>query len=47
MLRKLRNVFFSLLALILILLASLSALVETEAGSRWVVTGAAKLAHIT
>src|SRR5688572_5417976 len=47
MLRKLRNVFLSLLALVLILLASLSALVGTEAGSRWVVTGAARLANIT
>ena len=47
MLRKLRNVFFSLLALVLILLALLSALLETEAGSRWLVTGAAKLAHIS
>ncbi len=47
MLRKTRNLFFSLLALILILLASLSALVETETGSRWVVTRLASLVDIT
>lgn len=46
-LRKVRNLFFSLLALVLILLASLSALVETETGSRWVVTRIASLADIT
>lgn len=37
MLRKIRNIFFGLLAAFIILLASLSALVETETGSRWVV----------
>lgn len=36
-LRKIRNIVFSLLAAFIILLASLSALVETETGSRWVV----------
>lgn len=46
-LRKVRNLFFSLLALVLILLASLSALVETETGSRWVVTRIASLVDIT
>jgi translocation and assembly module TamB len=38
MLRKIRNIVFSLLAAFIILLASVSALVETETGSRWVVT---------
>ncbi len=47
MLRKLRNIFFSLLALMLILLASLSVLVETEAGSRWFVKRVASIADIT
>jgi len=47
MLRKLRNLFFSLLALLLILVASVSALVETEAGSRWVVTRLANLVGVT
>jgi translocation and assembly module TamB len=47
MLRKARNLFFSLLALVLILLASLSALVETETGSRWVVTRIANFVNIT
>lgn len=46
-LRKLRNLVLSFLALILMLLASLSALVETETGSRWVVTRAANLVDIT
>lgn len=45
-LRKLRNTFFSLLALVLILLASVSALLETETGSRLLVTSLAKLANI-
>ena len=43
-LRKLRNWFFSLVALLLILLATLSALVETQTGSRWVVNRLAGLA---
>lgn len=47
MLRKIRNIFFSLLALILILLASLSVLVETEAGSRWFVKRIASVVDIT
>ena len=47
MLKKIRNVFFSLLALILILLASLSALVETETGSRWVVKRLAGAVNIS
>lgn len=47
MLRRIRNIFFSLLALILILLASLSALVETETGSRWFVKRVASLVDIT
>lgn len=47
MLRKIRNIFFSLLATFIILLASLSALVETETGSRWVVTRFASWAGIT
>lgn len=46
-LRKLRNWFFSLVALLLILLATLSALLETQTGSRWVVTRAAALADVT
>jgi translocation and assembly module TamB len=46
MLRRIRNIFFSLLALLLILLASLSALVETETGSRWFVTRIASLVDI-
>jgi translocation and assembly module TamB len=46
MLRKLRNIFFSLLALLVILLATLSALVETETGSRWVVERIASFAGI-
>lgn len=47
MLRKLRNIFFSLLALLLILLATLSVLVETETGSRWFVKRVASIADIT
>src|SRR5690606_6267147 len=43
---KLRNIFFSLLALLVILLATLSALVETETGSRWVVERIASFAGI-
>ena len=46
MLRKLRNIFFSFLALVLILLASISALVETETGSRWVIKRIASLVDI-
>ncbi|MDO8343377.1 MAG: translocation/assembly module TamB domain-containing protein [Cellvibrio sp.] len=46
-LRRIRNIFFSLLALILILLASLSALVETETGSRWLVKRVASIVDIT
>ena len=45
-LRKLRNIFFSLLALLLILLATFSALVETEIGSRWVINRVANLVDI-
>lgn len=47
MLRKLRNIFFSLLALVIILLASISALVETDAGSRWVVKRVANVVGFT
>jgi len=47
MLRKIRHLFFSLLALVLILLASVSALVETETGSRWVVTRIANFVNVT
>jgi translocation and assembly module TamB len=47
MLRKLRNIFFSLLALILILLASVSVLVETETGSRWFIKRVASVVDIT
>ena len=46
MLRKLRNIFFSLLALLIIVLATLSALVETETGSRWVVERIVALTEI-
>jgi len=46
-LRKVRNFFFSLLALVLILLACLSAMVETQAGSRWLVNSVASLVNIT
>lgn len=46
-LRKIRNLFFSLLALILILLACVSALVETETGSRWVVKRLASAVDIS
>lgn len=42
-LKKIRNTFFSLLAFFLILLASISALVETETGSRWLITRIADL----
>ena len=45
-LRKFRNWFFSLVALLLILLATLSALLETQTGSRWVVTRLAALADV-
>lgn len=41
-----RNTFLSLLATLLILLASLSAVLETEAGSRWVVTALANFIGI-
>lgn len=47
MLRKLRNLFLGLIALLLILLATLSALVETQTGSRWVVTRLAALVDVT
>lgn len=43
LLKKIRNIFFSLLAVIVIVLATLSALVETESGSRWLVTRIAQL----
>jgi translocation and assembly module TamB len=46
-LRKVRNIFFSLLALLLILLATVSALVETETGSRWVVKRLASVVNIS
>ena len=45
-LRKLRNIFLSFLAVFLILLASISALVETETGSRWVIKRLASLVDI-
>ncbi len=38
MLRKLRNIIFSLLALLIILIASITTIVETPTASRWVVT---------
>lgn len=41
-----RNTFLSLLATLLILLASLSAVLETETGSRWVVTALANFIGI-
>lgn len=41
--KKARNIFFSLLAVALIVLACLSALVETETGSRWLVARIAAL----
>ncbi|MEN0037300.1 MAG: translocation/assembly module TamB domain-containing protein [Cellvibrio sp.] len=47
MLRKIRNIVFSLLAVFIIVLASVSALVETETGSRWVVARLASVAGIT
>lgn len=43
LLRKLRNVLVSVLALLVMLLATLSALVETESGSRWLVM---RIAHL-
>lgn len=46
MLKKLRKLFFSLLALSIILLATVSALVETETGSHWLVARIAGLADI-
>ncbi len=46
-LRKLRNLFFSIVALLLILLATVSALVETETGSHWVVNRLAGMADVT
>lgn len=46
-LSKIRNALFSLLALVLILLATVAALLETETGSRWLVTGAARVANIS
>jgi translocation and assembly module TamB len=45
-LKSIRNVFLSVLAALLILLASLSALMETETGSRWLVTRVADIAGI-
>lgn len=38
MLRKLRNIIFSLLALLIIIIASITTIVETPPASRWVVT---------
>ena len=46
-LRRIRNALFSLLALVLILLATVAALLETETGSRWLVTSAARVANIS
>lgn len=46
LLRKLRNFFLKLVALLLILLASMSALVETETGSHWVVNALAGLVNV-
>ncbi|WP_331344846.1 translocation/assembly module TamB domain-containing protein [Cellvibrio sp. UBA7661] len=46
MLKKLRNIFFSILALCIILLATVSALLETETGSHWLVTRVAGLVDI-
>ncbi|WP_049631577.1 translocation/assembly module TamB domain-containing protein [Cellvibrio sp. pealriver] len=46
MLKKLRKLFFSVLALCLILLATVSALVETETGSHWLVNRVAGLVDI-
>lgn len=46
LLRRIRNVFFCVLAVIIILLATISALVETETGSRWLITRVANLVNI-
>lgn len=46
-LSKIRNALFSLLALVLILLATVVALLETETGSRWLVISAARVANIS
>ncbi len=45
-LSKIRNALFSLFALVLILLATVAALLETETGSRWLVISAARVANI-
>lgn len=44
--KKARAVFFSLLAVFIIVLATVSAIVETETGSRWLITRVAALAGI-
>ncbi|HSC68801.1 MAG TPA: hypothetical protein VLC79_13970, partial [Cellvibrio sp.] len=46
-LRKLRKLFFTVVATIIIFLATLSTLMETENGSRWVIAGVAKTLGIT
>jgi translocation and assembly module TamB len=45
--RRLRNALLSLIAVLLILLASISALMETQTGSRWLVHRLAGLANIS
>ncbi len=45
--RRLRNTLLGLIAVMLILLASLSALMETQTGSRWLVNRLAALADIS
>lgn len=44
--KKIRTLLLGLLAMVLIVLASLSAIVETETGSRWFISRAAALAGI-
>lgn len=44
--KKARKVFFSLLAVLIIVLATVSAIVETETGSRWLVTRVAAIVGI-
>ena len=46
LLRRIRNIFFCVLAVMIILLATISALVETETGSRWLITRVANLVNI-
>ncbi len=46
MLRKLRNIIFSLMALLIILVASITTIVETPAASRWLMTFVANTAGV-